>query len=120
FASIALVVITCSALRRARQLQRSEERYRTLYTQTPVPMHTLDSEAKVMSVSEHWLELLGYGRREVIGRPIAAFQRLRSAEDFRASLWPRILAGDAIGDVEHEFVRKNGEVVVVLVSARAE
>ncbi|MBV9523990.1 MAG: PAS domain S-box protein, partial [Alphaproteobacteria bacterium] len=119
-ASLALLAISWVGLRRAQELQESEERYRTLYTRTPVPMHTLDAQGRIMTVSDHWIDLLGYGREEAVGRHIETFQTERSAKEFRAVLWPRTLGGETVAHIEREFVRKDGEVVVVLVSARAE
>ncbi len=119
-ALLSLVTLSWFGLRRAQALQESEERYRLLYTRTPVPMHTLDGSGRIISVSDHWLDLLGYQREEVIGRGIDELQTRRAAEEFHNELWPRTLAGDSILHVEREFVRKSGEVIVVLVSARAE
>jgi PAS domain S-box-containing protein len=119
-ASLALIGISWVSLRRAQELQTSEERYRTLYASTPVPMHTLDADANILSVSDHWVDFLGYSREEAIGHPIFEFQTKKSADEFHAKLWPRTLAGEPVTHIEREFIRKDGEVVVVLVSARSE
>ena len=61
-------------LKRAEEaLRKSEERYRDLYEQTPVMMHSVDSEGRLVSINDYWLEVLGYERSEVIGRPPTEF-----------------------------------------------
>ena len=51
-------------------LRRSEERYRHLYDRTPAMLQSYDRDLKLVSVSDHWLEVMGYERDEVIGRYI--------------------------------------------------
>src|SRR5918993_384289 len=61
------------AEREATALRESEERFRTLYNKTPLPLHSLNSESIIEYVSDAWLDLLGYRREEVEGRPITDF-----------------------------------------------
>ena len=42
-------------------------------------MHGLDSGARIVSVNEHWLTTLGYGRAEVVGRHVEEFLTASSA-----------------------------------------
>src|SRR5690606_22697433 len=50
------------------ELKKREERYRALYNETPAMMHSIDASGRIVSVSDAWLERLGYSRDEVIGR----------------------------------------------------
>jgi PAS domain-containing protein len=54
-------------------LKESEGRYRNLYEHAPVMLHAMDTEGKVVNVSDMWLERLGYVREDVIGRDIREF-----------------------------------------------
>ncbi len=54
-------------------LQASEERYRSLYLDTPAMLHSIDPEGRLLSVSDYWAEALGYRREEVIGRKLTEF-----------------------------------------------
>ena len=54
-------------------LRESENRYRYLYQNTPVMLHSIDREGKIISVSNYWLEKMGYTREEVIGRKSVDF-----------------------------------------------
>ena len=43
-------------------LRESEEGYRPLYQNTPVMMHSIDLDGRLVSVNDHWLTVLGYER----------------------------------------------------------
>ena len=59
--------------RAAEALRQSEEKYRTLYLRTPVMLHSIDAEGRLLSVSDRWLQRLGYTADEVLGRPSVEF-----------------------------------------------
>jgi PAS domain S-box-containing protein len=120
FCAVTLSAISWIGLHRARALRQSEARYRTLYERTPVPMHRLDRDGRVLSVSDFWLEMMGYSREEVIGRYIYEFQTGRSAAQFRTEIWPRTLAHGGIRQIEREYVTKDGSIVHGLLSSRVE
>ena len=61
--------ITESQARR-RSAAPSEEKYRTLYLRTPVMLHSIDAEGRLLSVSDRWLQPLGYTADEVLGHPV--------------------------------------------------
>jgi PAS domain S-box-containing protein len=47
----------------------AQERLRELYERTPAMMHSIDNDGIILTVSDRWLEKMGYQRREeVIGR----------------------------------------------------
>jgi len=54
-------------------LRESENRYRTLYHNTPAILHSIDPEGRILSVSDYWAEALGHTPDEVIGRKITDF-----------------------------------------------
>ena len=60
-----------------------ERRYLDLYQSTPAMLHTVDSQGRVTTVSDYWLEKLGYEREEVIGR--SAFDFLTEGSRAHAS-----------------------------------
>ena len=57
------------AERRAKQRAELELRTRV----TPAMLHSIDSEGRLISVSDPWLAKLGYTREEVIGRRSSDF-----------------------------------------------
>ena len=72
-------------------LQNSEERYRTIYNRAPAMLHSIDTEGRLVMVSDHWLETLGYERQEVIGRKVTDFFSEASRALRRRGGLPRFL-----------------------------
>jgi PAS domain S-box-containing protein len=109
-----------AAERDAMALRRSEQRYRTLYKKTPLPLHSLDETGIVEHVSDSWLALLGYSRDEVVGRPITDFMTEEAQRHRSGTVWPTLMRQGEMKDVEYRLVRKSGEVLDVLMSGRVE
>ncbi len=101
-------------------LRESEERYRSLYNHTPVMMHSIDPDGRLVSVSDYWLRVFGYERDEVIGRRMIEFLTDASRHYAQAVALPEFFKTGYVEDVEAEFVKKNGDVMTVLLSAIAE
>ncbi len=101
-------------------LRASERRYRALYNKTPVMLHSIDSEGVVTSVSDYWLEKLGYARDEVVGRHSTEFLTAESKKKALSVVLPEFLQLGACNDVELQMVSKSGDTIDVLLSAIAE
>jgi PAS domain S-box-containing protein len=101
-------------------LRASEARYRSLYSQTPAMMHSIDRAGRLLTVSDRWLEVLGYERAEVIGRPSVDFLTPESRRYAREVVLPEYFRTGVCKDVPYQFVAKSGAVVDVLLSAIAE
>jgi PAS domain S-box-containing protein len=108
------------AEREAAALRASEEQYRTLYKRTPLPLHSLNEAGIIEHVSEAWLDLLGYRREEVVGRPITDFMTEDSARHRSKVVWPTLLREGALKEAEYRLVTKSGAVLDVLMSGRVE
>ncbi|GJD69512.1 Sensor histidine kinase RcsC [Methylobacterium gnaphalii] len=106
--------------REATALRASEERFRTLYRMTPLPLHFLDSAGAIQQVSDAWLDLLGYARTEVIGRPLTNFMTEASTRQRIQSDWPKLAEQGFLENVEYRFVTKSGDFRDVVLSSRAE
>jgi PAS domain S-box-containing protein len=90
-----------------------------LYNNTPVPLHSQTPEGIVISVSDRWLEFMGFDSRdEVIGRPAADFLTEESARRHWNEYWPALLANGEADDVEYQVVKRSGEVADMLISSR--
>ena len=116
----ALVQDVTEPRRMALALRESEQRYADLYRKTPAMLHSNDADGIILSVSDYWLDVMGYSRPEVLGRPFTDFM---TEESVRAALdvpLPRFRRGGSLSDIPRQFVKKNGEVIDVLVSAFAE
>lgn len=108
------------AQREAEALRRSEEQFRALYRGTPLPLHALDPEGHIEHVSDAWIELLGYAREEVVGRPLINFLTEASARQLIQHDWPELLAAGALEQREYRVVTKSGAFLDVVSAARVE
>ncbi|RJQ65631.1 MAG: PAS domain S-box protein [Desulfobacteraceae bacterium] len=104
----------------AQALQESEKRYRDLYNNTPVMLYSLDREGRVTSVSNLWLEIMGYKREEVIGRHAFDFLAPESRREARESLFPHFYKSGQMRSQPCQFVTKSGGRREVLLSAIAQ
>jgi len=83
-------------------------------------LHTVNAAGRIIAVSSHWLEKLGYSRDEVIGRPIMDF--LTDASKVSAMRWTieEVIASGDQKNVPREMVTRDGRILDVLMSTRAE
>jgi PAS domain S-box-containing protein len=91
------------------RLRESEGRLRDLYAKSPAVLHAIDPHGTLLEVSDRWLELFGYTRREVLGRDMADFydpamraQVKAHGADFRA--------GDGAVFAERRLLLKSGDI----------
>ncbi|MDT9600704.1 MHYT domain-containing protein [Sphingosinicella rhizophila] len=108
------------AEREAAALRQSEERFRSLYRATPLPLHALDRAGHIEHVSNAWLELLGYARKEVLGRPLTDFLSEPSARQMLQQDWPALLRDGSLAPRDYRMVAKAGDFLDVVSAARVE
>lgn len=101
-------------------LRESEERYRSLYHNTPAMLHSIDTDGRLVSVSNYWEEALGYRREEVIGRQLTDFMTPGSRKYAEEHVFPEFFRTGFCKDVAYRFVARNGTVIDVLLSAIAD
>ncbi len=97
-----------------------ERRYRELYRATPAMLHTVDSQGRIIHVSERWLTKLGYRREEVLGRLIIDFMGKELQATLAGGRLEDVIAQGGLENEPRTYVTKNGEVVEVVVSATAD
>ncbi|MBN9697740.1 MAG: PAS domain-containing protein [Zoogloea sp.] len=115
-----VLVTDVTAVKRAESQLRAQAReLEDLYQQAPCGYHSLDKHGIVRRINETELRWLGYERDEMLGRPITDFMVPASVELFR-NRYPLLVAEGHIGDLEIEFVRKDGALLPGLVAATAE
>ncbi len=112
---IALVLDKQRGLNRA--LRHSDDRYRRLYDDSPVMLHSIDSAGRLVSVSRYWLDKMGYRREEVLGRKSIDFLDEESRRRALDEVQPRLVREGSVTDVEYRFVKKDGETFDTLLSA---
>ena len=93
---------------------------RAIYENTPVMMHSLGANLEIVSVNRVWLEVLGYEESEVIGRKSTEFLTEESRRYSVEVALPKFIKTGSAWDVAYQMVKKNGDVIDVLLSAVAE
>ncbi len=101
-------------------LQKSEERYRSIYHSAPAMLHSVDTDGRLVLVSDHWLETLGYAREEVIGRRVTDFFSEASRRYAAEVVFPEFYRTGFCKDISYQFLKKHGEPMEILLSAIAE
>jgi PAS domain S-box-containing protein len=102
------------------ELRSVHEHCEDLYRRTPALLHSIDPEGRLLDVSDEWLGAMGYAREEVIGRKVTDFLTKESARLASTVAIPALLREGSVRNVAYQFVKKNGEVMDVLLSAIVE
>ena len=101
-------------------LLESEEKYRLLYKNTPAMLHSIDSQGRLVSVSNLWLKVMGYKEDEVIGLKSSELLTEASKKFATKVILPDFFRNGYCTEVPYQFVKKNGELIDVLLSATSE
>ncbi|WP_375593475.1 PAS domain S-box protein [Algihabitans albus] len=102
------------------RVRASEERFRSLYTKTPVMLHSIDADGRIISVSDFWLDKLGFSRDDVLGMKVTDLMTPESAHKAITEAVPEFLKKGVCRDLEYQIVTQSGEVLDILLSAVAE
>lgn len=101
------------------QLKRNEYRYRQLYQNTPVMMHSVSPTGDIISVSDEWLNHLGYTSKEVLSQPITRFL-IQAPNDCVEPSVPQWLHPGGCHELPCQFICKDGTVLDILLSSVAD
>ncbi|MDP4301791.1 PAS domain S-box protein [Leptothrix discophora] len=104
-------------LRLQRALADREAQFRALYDRTPAMLQSIDGEGRLLSVSDAWLEHLGYRRDEVIGRRSVDFMTPASRRHALEQVLPAFFREGRNRDVAYQMVRRDGSVIDVRLSS---
>ncbi|MCU0590248.1 MAG: PAS domain-containing protein, partial [Desulfobacterales bacterium] len=80
-------------------------------------LHSIDTNGRLVSVSDYWLENLGYTRDEVIGRKLTDFFTDSSRQYAEQTVIPGFFQTGFCKDIPYRFVKKNGDIIDILLSA---
>ena len=100
-------------------LIESEKKYRYLYKNTPIMLHSIDSQGRILSASNYWLKTMGYSRKEVIGKKSIDFLTPESQQHAQEVLSEFFRTGSC-HNVFYQWVRKDGSILDGLMSAIGE
>jgi PAS domain S-box-containing protein len=96
---------------------RANLKYRNLYRSTPAMLHTVDSDGLIVTVTDHWLQKLGYQREEVVGRPITDFFSSADRKNYAHGQLQELIKEGSFSNLERQMVTKDGQVIDLVMSA---
>ena len=96
---------------------RASFKYRDLYRSTPAILHTLDADGHIHTVTDHWLQKLGYTREEVIGRPVTDFYSDADRKKLSGVRLQEAVNRGELNNVDRQMVTKDGRVLDIVMSA---
>lgn len=97
-------------------LHKSEFRFRQIYDNAPVMMHSIDKNGIIRNVNLKWLSEMGYTRDEVVGRKVDYVMTPESRLDLQANL-VHFWAEGKIADVFYQYVKKDGTLIDVILDS---
>ncbi len=92
-------------------------KYRTLYRATPAMLHTVNGDGLIVTVTDHWLQKLGFRRDEVIGRPITDFFSNRDRKKYADGRLSVLIGNGDFNNLERQMITKDGNVLDLVMSA---
>lgn len=98
-------------------LRDSEARFRAFYEKTPVMLHSIDADGRIVAASDYILGALGYEREEVLGKFSTDFLTPESAERARTIAIPEMLRTGSYWNAPGQMVKRNGELIDILTSS---
>ena len=96
---------------------RAAFKYRDLYRSTPAMLHTLDADGHIQTVTDHWLQKLGYTREEVLGRPITDFYSESDRRRFSGTRLAEAVNRGEFTNVDRQMVTRDGRVLDIVMSS---
>jgi len=98
----------------------SDDPLEPLFSAAPIIMHSIDENGVLLKVSRFWAHKLGYHADEMVGRKSVEFLTEESREYARDVVLPEFFRNGSIYNIPYDFVRKDGKVLPVLMSAIAQ
>ncbi|MEX0707536.1 MAG: sigma 54-interacting transcriptional regulator [Woeseia sp.] len=99
---------------------RADMKYRQLYRSTPAMLHTVDASGSIVTVTDHWLKKMGYGRDEVVGRSIMDFFTESDRARYASGRLQELISGGEFQNEARQMVTKDGVVMDLVMSAISE
>jgi PAS domain S-box-containing protein len=98
-------------------LRDAEERFRTAFEGAPVGIAMVGDDKRLIDANRALCEIVGYGREELVGKPLAELGHPDDAE-LDAELAAQALTGEiASYSIAKRYLAKNGDGVPVALTA---
>ncbi len=95
------------------ELKANETRFRLLYENAPLGYQSLDKDGRIIELNKTWLEMLGYSKDKVIGKPFSDFitpSYKKGFSAFKKRGWMK--------NSEYEMIRKDRTRILVSIDGR--
>ncbi|MDI3283612.1 PAS domain S-box protein [Polyangium sp. 15x6] len=102
------------------QTRHALEHHDWMFQNLPTIMHSIDAEGRISAVNDRWIEAMGYTRDEALGRRSTEFLTPASARYAREVVLPAFFETGRCDNVLYQFVRKDGSLLDVMLSAIAD
>ncbi|MFX1497434.1 MAG: PAS domain S-box protein [Promethearchaeota archaeon] len=101
-----------------RKLRESEEKFRSLYENTPFSIVLLDSKGMILDFNQTFIDTFGYDKKELEGKnfrdvPVIHPEYLKNL----SVLFKKFIKGDRVHRVDLQAYRKNGSLIWVNLQA---
>lgn len=100
-----------------RAIATSERNFREFYQRTPVMMHFVDKDFRMVEMSDRWLETMEYTREEVIGRVARDFATEETRNISIAKVAPDFFRTGRTPPIHYQYVTKNGKIIDFMLEA---
>lgn len=101
------------------QLEIFLEMFRATWHTAPMPIHSINETGVICDVNKKWLEVFGYEREEVIGKPADFLMTSESAELAMLVVIPEFWERGFCQDVSYQYKKKDGSLVDVILNCVA-
>ena len=98
-------------------LAKANFKYRTLYRSTPAMLHTVDGDGHIVTVTDHWLQKMGYERDEVLGRPITDFFAESDRKRYMDGRLREFVGQGDFNNIDRQMVTRDGCVIDMVQSS---
>jgi PAS domain S-box-containing protein len=99
-------------------LALNEERFRTLFENTPIAYQSLDADGNILQVNTAWEEMLGYVKKEVIGKSFSEFILPEERDRLNKQFITHRSLGKILGP-EFVLFKKGGDRILVAHTEKA-
>jgi PAS domain S-box-containing protein len=96
-------------------LKQSEKHYRQLFELLPYGCEIFDLKGNIVDCNKSTAKLLGYKRKELIGKHIASFLDEKTKKIFK-EFYPKVLKGEIV-NIEAGMIHKNGDHIDIIRAA---
>ncbi len=92
---------------------------RHLLDRAPLPYLSVDGDARILTVNQAWLDMMGYREEEVIGRWTGDIMTPESQAKLK-KVFPAYLKKGELKDVEYTYIKQDGTRILVSLDSRLE